>query len=527
MVAQLLGLRVASLGSGFRRGGWHGFGLVVALLYTAAVTVILCWVLAAARTASDGVLVGDILVLAGAAVALCFVIVPLFGRHDGTFDPRSYAAMGLDHREVATGLGVVSLVSVPALVLALCALFTVVTWSGHPGAAVLAFIAAVVCVPTWMLAARLTSSLAAFALSTRRAREFSATIAVLILVMLSPFVFFLTTLDWSKEGLKVVHTVADWVSWTPFGAVWAVGGDAASGNWGGAFAKLLIALLTLAVIVVAWWGLTAHMMVTPERQVSVRNYVGLGWFGRLPAKPMGVIAARSLTYWGRDSRYWVQLALVPLFPLIMVVALLISGAVKAQTVALIPLPVLCLFVGWVAHNDVAYDGTAIWLHIASGTRGLSDRIGRLAPVVLIAIPLVAVGSIVTVLAYGDWDVLPAVTGVSVCIVLSGLGLSSISSALTPYAAPRPGDSAFAQPQHTGGAATFAQIVSLLLTVIFAGIPVAMLVLGLVQHDPIWFNRCLWAGLGIGVGVLVFGVWLGAVAYNRRGPEIMSFALRNA
>lgn len=526
MVAQFLRLRLASLGSGFRRGGWHGFGLVVGLLYTVAVAIVVCWVLASARTASDGVLVRDILVLAGAAVALGFVIVPLFGRHDGTFDPRSYAMLGLRDRQVAIGLGVISLVSVPALVLTVCALFTVVTWSAHPGAAVLAFIAAVVCVPTWMLGARLTSSLAAFALSTRRAREFSATIAVLILVMLSPFVFFLATLDWGKEGLKVVHTAADWVSWTPFGAVWAVGGDAASGNWGAASAKLLIAIFTLAVIAAAWWGLTAHMMVTPERHISVRNYVGLGWFGRLPARPAGAIAARSLTYWGRDSRYWVQLLLVPLFPLIMVVALLVSGAVNAHDVALIPLPVLCLFVGWVAHNDIAYDGTAIWLHIASGTGGLADRLGRLAPVVLIAIPLVAVGTILTALAYGDWDVLPAVTGVSVCVVLTGLGLSSVSSALAPYGAPRPGDSAFAHPQHTGGAATFAQVVSLLLTVVFAGIPAAMLVLGVFQ-DPVWFGRCLWAGLGIGAVVFVFGIWLGAVAYNRRGPEIMSFALRNA
>ena len=143
-----------------------------------------------------------------------------------------------------------------------------------------------------------------------------------------------------------------------------------------------------------------------------------------------------------------------------------------------------------------------------------------------AVPLVAIGSIVTAAAYGDWDVLPAVVGVNVCIILTGLGLSSLASALVPYGAPRPGDSAFAQPQHTGGAATAAQVFSLLLTAAFAGVPVWMLVLG-VLHDPAWFGTCLLAGVGVGVVVLVLGVWLGAVAYNRRGPEIMSFALRNA
>ncbi|MHA7986207.1 hypothetical protein ACX9R5_10395 [Rathayibacter sp. CAU 1779] len=526
MVAQFLRLRLAALGSGFRRGGWHGFGLVVGILYTVAATGVVCWVLAFARTASDTELVRDIVVIAGGFVALCFLVVPLFGRHDGTFDPRSYAILGVEPRRVALGLGVASLLSLPAAVLAVCAVFTVVTWSAHPGAAVLAVLAAVVAVPTWVLAARLTASLASFALSTRRAREFSATIAVLVIVMLSPLAFFLATLNWARDGLRVVHSAADWVSWTPLGAVWAVGGDAATGHWGTAVAKLIIAIVTAAVIGFAWRGLCAHMMVTPDRQVTTKAYVGLGWFGRMPARPVGAIAARSLTYWGRDSRYWVQLVLVPLFPIVMVAALLVSGAVSPHDVALIPLPVICLFIGWVAHNDVAYDGTAVWLHIASGTGGLSDRLGRLAPVVGLAVPVVAVGSILTVLAYGSWAVLPAITGVSVCLVLTGLGLSSVSSALAPYSAPRPGDSAFAHPQHTGGGAAFAQFISLLLTAVFAGVPIAMMVLG-VLVDPEWFTRALWTGLGIGVIVFVGGVWLGAATFNRRGPELMAFALRNA
>lgn len=526
MVAQFLRLRVSAFGSAFRRGGWHVFGLVVALLYVIAATIVVCAVLASARTASDEQLVRDIVVIAGAVAAVCFVVVPLFGRHDGTLDPRSFAALGVDRRRVVIGLGAASFVSVPALVLAVCAAFTVVTWSRHPGADVLAVIGALIAVLTWVLAARLMSSFAAFALATRRAREFSATIAVLIVVMLSPVAFFLATLDWGSRGLQVVHAIADGVGWTPFGAAWSIGGDAATGSWGMAVAKIFVSLAVLGLIAVGWWALASHMMVTPERQTATRAYVGLGWFGRMPAGPAGAIAARSLTYWGRDSRYWVQLVLVPLFPVIMVAALFVSGAVQLRELALVPLPVICLFIGWVAHNDVAYDADAVWLHIASGTRGVADRVGRLAPVVLIAIPVIAVGSVLTVLAYGSWDVLPAVTGVSVCLVLTGLGLSSVTSALTPYAAPRPGDSAFAHPQHTGGAAAFAQFVSLLLTALFAGVPIALMVLGVVQ-SPSWFLPALWSGLAIGFFVLVVGVWLGAVAFNRRGPEIMAFALRNA
>ncbi len=526
MVAQFLRLRMAALGSGFRRGGWHAFGLLVGLLCTAVATAVACWGLAFARTAHDTELVRDVLVVAGTVAALCFLIGPLFGRHDGTFDPRSYALLGLERRQVVVGLGVASLVSVPVLVLALCAVFTVVTWSGHPAAAVLAALAAIVGVPTWALASRLAASFASFLLASRRAREFGATVAVLLVVMLSPALFFLVTLNWGRDGSRVLSAVAQWASWTPFGALWAVGGDAASAHWGAAVARLVVGVATLAVVALAWWALAAHMMVTPDRRIATKAYPGLGWFGRMPARPAGAIAARSLTYWGRDSRYWVQLAMVPVFALIMVVALLISGGVRPQDVALIPLPVICLFVGWVAHNDVAYDGTAVWLHIASGTRGISDRLGRLAPVVLIAVPVVALGSILTVLAYGNWDVLPAVTGVSVCLVLAGMGLSSVSSALAPYAAPRPGDSAFAYPQNTGGAAAFAQFATLILTAIFAGVPTGMMVLG-VLSDPRWFAPALWTGVGIGGVVFVVGVLLGAATFDRRGPELMAFAVRNA
>lgn len=526
MVAQFLRLKLASLGSGFRRGGWHAFGLTVGLLYTAALTIVICWVLASARTASDVQLVRDILVIAGGVVALCFLLVPLLTRHDGTFDPRSYAAFGLEAATVSRGLGVASLISVPAFVLAICALFTIVTWSGSLGAAVLAFVAAVVCVPTWALAGRLAASVSAFALSSRRMREFGTTIAVLVVVMLLPLVLFLATLNWSRDGLRVVHSTADWISWTPFGAVWSVGGDAATGQWGTAVLKLVVALVTLAVLVVAWRAIVGHMMVTPERPGQAKASIGLGWFGRMPSRPAGAIAARALTYWGRDSRYWMQLLLVPLFPFVMVGALLVSGAVRPHDVALIPLPVICLFLGWVAHNDLAHDGTAIWLHVVSGTGGLADRLGRLAPVVLVAIPVVAVGSVLTVLAYGSWDVLPAITGVSVCLVLSGLGLSSVSSALAPYGAPRPGDSAFAQPQHTGGSAALTQFVTLLLTVVFAGVPVTMMVLGVFDGAD-WFQASLWTGLGIGAAVFIGGVALGAATYNRRGPELMTFALQHA
>jgi ABC-2 type transport system permease protein len=524
VVAQFLRLRLAAHAAPFRRGRRHGLGTVAVLLVTLIVTIFVCTLLVRAR-GGDAAQMRDVLIVAGSVTSLLFLVLPLTARHDGTFDPRSYATLGIDSPRVAIGVGVASLLSVPAVVLAVCALFTVVTWSTAPGAAVLALIAAVVGTATWVLGARLATSLATHFLVGRKARQLAGTLVVLLVVVL--LVSVLVPAVGAGFGASAWRGPARALGFTPLGAAWAVGGDAATGDWGGAVIALLIAVVTLAVVGLAWWAWVGYIMEIALRRPARSDGSGLGWFAWMPATPTGAVAARSLTYWARDSRYWVQLVMVPLFAFLMAGALLVSGAVTGHAAALIPLPVICLFLGWVAHNDVAYDGTAGWLHQASATRGLPDRIGRLAPVVLIAIPVLVIGTVLTVLGYGNGDVTPAVIGLNVCVVLAGMGMSSISSALIPYPAPLPGDSAFAHPPQTGAAGGISQAFTLLFTLVIGTTPAVMMALGVAQKDPSWFDAALWTGLALGVVALVVGVWVGAAAYNRRGPELMTFALRNA
>jgi ABC-2 type transport system permease protein len=202
---------------------------------------------------------------------------------------------------------------------------------------------------------------------------------------------------------------------------------------------------------------------------------------------------------------------------------MIAG-VSGHIVSLLPLPIMCLFLGWSIHNDVAYDSTAVWMHVASGTRGIADRIGRIVPVLLIGAPLVVVGSIVTVVFYGDVAIMPAVFGVSIAILLVGVGLSSLTSALFPYPATKPNDSAFAQPQHTGAAASVIQSVTFIGVLVIASPVIGLAVLG-ITDSPDWFEAALLAGIGIGGIVLVGGITAGAAAYNRRGPQILAEAIK--
>lgn len=526
MAAQLLRLRLRLLGGAFRGGRRQTAGVVLGLLGATALTVAVVTALFAVRGASDLVLARDIVVLAGTATLIGFLIVPLFRVADDALDPRAFAVFGIPNRQLASGLAVSALLGIPAIVLSLCALATIVAWSRNAGSTLIAVIAAVAAIATCALGSRVARSAAALFLSTRRARDVAGIIGVLVVLMAAPIVVLLIGVDWSRDGLGVANTLADIASWTPFGAVWAAPAEAARGLFGLALLKLAISLAVVALLWIAWGALVARMMVTPGRVMPSKAFSGLGWFGRVPGTPAGVVAARSLTYWGRDARYWAPLLLIPVVPAVMVVALLVVGVVPVHYVALFALPIMCLFLGWGLHNDVSYDGTAVWAHVASGAPGWADRVGRLVPILMIGAPLIAVGTILTAWAYGSGDVTPAVIGVSTCVLLVGVGLSSVTSALFPYPAPGPGDSPFQQPQSTGALAAAVQSLSFVVIVVLAAPPTVLLALG-VLGDPQLLPVALYAGVGLGAAVAVAGVWAGGAVFERRGPEILASALRSA
>ena len=111
---------------------------------------------------------------------------------------------------------------------------------------------------------------------------------------------------------------------------------------------------------------------------------GLGWFGRLPATPLGAATARSLTYWVRDPRYALAIAIVPLLPVILWI--LNPGGSSLLFLG----PTAAFFMGWGISADVAYDGSAFWTHVAAPVTGLTDRLGRVLGASALAVPVVVV-----------------------------------------------------------------------------------------------------------------------------------------
>ena len=522
MVAQILRLKLRLLGNSFRRSPWQLLGLVLGLLYGFGTALLVVGGLVALRFFDVEIAASSTIVL-GSAILVVFTVLPLLLGIDDTLDPRKFALFGIPNNRLAVSLAVASFISVPTVVVAIMAIAQISTWSRGAAPTLLAALAAVIIVVTCVLSARISTSIAAFLLATRRARDTTAILGLLALVSLSPVIVALVSVDWARDGLVVLGRIAAVLGWTPLGAAWAIPADAAAGDFGAAGVKTVVAVGWVVVLAVIWRLLVARMLVTPQRQPAAKKYSGLGWFSVFPANRTGAVAARSVTYWLRDSRYGTSLIVIPFIPIFMVIALVI-GAGPVPVIALLPLPVMCLFLSWSIHNDVAFDNTAVWLHMSASTPGRADRIGRLLPALIVGVVVIAAGSVVSALVYGDWAVLPTLVGVSCSILFCGLGLSSIMSARFPYPAVRPGDSPFAQPQ-SGSPAGLLQAISFLLILIFSAPALVAGVLGLL-NGGVWPYVSLAAGLVIGIAVLVGGVAWGSWIFDRRGPEILAFAMRN-
>ncbi len=523
MVEQFLRLKLRLLANAFRRSPWQLVGLVLGVLYGLGIAFALLLGLVLLRAVEPEFARAAVVPL-GALALLGFLVVPLAAGVEDTMDPRRFALFGIPSNRLVLGLSVAALISIPSLVLLLAGVLQVVTWSRGPLALLVALLAAPLIVVTGVIGARVSTSAGAFLFATRRSREAIGSIAVVSLLLLAGAAVVLGNVDWGTEGVQALTRIADVVGWTPFGAAWSAPADVAVGSVGSGLLKLLIATVTAGLLLLAWRALVVRMLITPQREGPAREYEGLGWFDSLPDTKWGAVAARAFTYWARDPRYRIQFVTLPFVPAFMIVALLIAG-VDARDLALLPVPIIALFIGWAIHNDVAYDSTAVWMHVASAVRGASDRFGRVVPLLFFGSLVIVAGSVISAYYYGDWAVLPSILGLGLSVLWAGLGISSVMSASFPYPTTKPGDSPFSHPQSSGNAAPLIQSLSFLANVVLAAPVLWFGGMGLFV-DPQWHWAALWTGLGIGVLALSGGVALGGRIFERRAPELVAFALRS-
>nr|WP_307330777.1 hypothetical protein [Microbacterium sp. SORGH_AS_1204] len=473
---------------------------------------------AAGLAEADRLTTAVVSVLAGSAVTLGFAVGPPVTASVDPLDPRRFAVIGPEPRPLAAALLLAGFLSVPVLVMLALGVSLAVAWGAQGASAVASTASVILGLTTCVLFARVSMALGALVQRPRQSRELVSVYLIAVLVVVVPIGVFLGSLEWRGAVPTQLASAAEILSWTPIGAAWSVG---LAPTAGAAAGSLVVALATVAVLTVAWFALVRVLLTTTRRPAAARERGGLGWFALLPGTPGGAVAARSLSYWLRDRRYIVNVVIVPIAAVVSTVPLLVAG-VPFELAVLLPVPIMAVFFGWLPHNDLAYDSTALWMHIASGIRGIPDRVGRLVPVLLIAIPILAVSLPLAIVAHGRWAIFPAMVGVCAALFLGGLGLSSISSVLAPYAVSRPGDSPFQQPQRTGSGGVIAQGLVMLGAVLTA-LPAGWLTWQAIDGDTIDSVLALWVGVGAGAFVLVVGILLGAVIYERRATRLMEFA----
>lgn len=519
MAARILRLRLALIVGAFRGPRRHAGRAWLGAAALAAVVVAAGGMLLTLRGASDDA-ARVVTVLGGAALTASFFLAPLVSGIEDQLDPRRFAIFGMPAPALALATGAAGLVSIPVLAAVALGVCLVVMWVAHGVPVIVAAVAVILGVLTCSLLARVGMAAAALVLRDRRSRELSGAFAILVIVVAVPASVFLASLEWGGEVPTQLMQAASVLAHTPLGAAWAIPALVPAGG-ADLFWAVVVSLATLLVLAAVWLWLVAHMVSTAERPVAVRERGGLGWFAVAPGTPGGAITARSLIYWLHDPRYIANIVIVPVAAVLAVIPPLIAG-VPLEVAVLVPLPILALFFGWLPHDDLAYDSTALWVHIASGVRGAADRIGRIIPVMLIAIPILAIAVPIAISIHGRWAALPAMVGVCASLFLSGLGFSSIASVVAPYAVSHPGDSPFRQPQRSGSRAGTAQALVLIGSLVVSA-PVLwwawLAITGRVEFSA----AALWGGLAIGLVVLVAGVAIGASAFSRRTGRLMEFA----
>lgn len=514
MVDHVLRLKIALLGSAFRPGVTLARTLaVLALAIAVGVAIIVLAGEVDVRLASHRA--G--LVIVASALALAIAVAPLSAGLGSALEPRRFASFPIEPRRLAVSLATAGAVGLPGLLAAVLGIGLELAWSGTPtaGAAIAAgVLAALAIIMTSQYLVAVGAQLAATTAARRLVTVAARVIIVIALAAAATTVLAVRAAGDDDSLVAIARTLGN----TPLGMLWAV----PASDLAALLARLVGGVIMVAVLAWGWGWVVARLLEAPHRVRAEAPTSGLGWFDLVPATPAGVIAARSLLYWVRDARYRVVVLALPIAPVIMMLAFATAGA-PLPPLWLVPLPVLALFLGWFAHNDVAYDHTAVWIHVAAPVGGAADRWGRCVPPLLLGVPMVLALAPLFALWSGVDGVLPALLGVSLGLLLTGLGVSSVASVLGAYPAARPGADLFDQPPTLGARAGWAQSIALLATVLFMAPSLWAAWWGFT--DPAWFPLAGIAAAATGLGMLLLGIVVGGRAFRRRAPELLDLVLR--
>jgi ABC-2 type transport system permease protein len=500
--------------NGFRRGGSQTVGMVASLIAALAAGVgAAAFGLVGRRVAFDTHRTA--LTIAATAVWLFALIGPLIaGGVDETLPLSLLRPYPIHRRTLAGGL-------LPAAAALAFGLVGVVGGAVRsPLGLFLAAVAALVLFAEILLTARILPTLFARAMSSRRGRD--AAVALASLVGFSGLIMQVLGRFFAKSDPQLMRRAAGIVRWTPPGALGRAIADGGRGQRGPAAIGVAIGFAGLVGLAAIWSRSLARLdeqSPVDEKVKAVRHRgvalftPGLGW---LPRTPVGVIAARQIRMTGRDPRRRVALiaGLVfgVVFPVINNVGKGPQSAVLFGSLASW-LPILN------GMNQLGMDGRALWIDLLSGASPVTLLKGRSFGLMILALPIVAAGSITLAALTHGWTYLPAALLVGTGTTLAGSGAASFVSVTAPLRVPE-GSNPFAM--NTSGQGCIAPLLSLV------GVAVVGLLLLPVAIALVLLRERAFACLVVGMVTLPYGwiLWrhgllLAARKLVGREPELIT------
>ncbi|AYY12803.1 hypothetical protein EF847_08835 [Actinobacteria bacterium YIM 96077] len=457
-VMLVVALKLQLLGNGFKVSNAR---LVAGLIGAAAgfgVTVTGVYLIAQLRTAqpSDTYLV---LVIGGSLIVVGWLLLPvlIFGV-DESIDPHKFALLPIPRNRLLVGMLAAGFAGLPAAATLVISVSTVIPWSRHALAALVAFLGAILLTMLCVVASRMITTALSEVLRSRRIRDLLSVSGLLVagsLVLLQlglPSMAQLATREFTEQ-------LAGVLAWTPLAAAWAAPYDVVTGAPALGFARLAIVAATIAVLILLWGYALRRSLergaAMPGNRIRSRpshttrmesstNTLAPWWARRfLPSTVTGAVAARVLRLWWRDPRQRVSLLIIPIVLVALVAGPSIAGL--HDDVLVLAAPGIGTLLGLMMLNHTAYDGTALWMHLAASLPGRTDRAGRALGTAVWAVPVVSIGAMFVCLLVDRPVLLPATVGSSVGTVFVGLAFASITSVVIAFPAAPAGANPFVSP----------------------------------------------------------------------------------
>ena len=513
-----------------KRSSWQMVGAIISLLMAIGICLaswqgaltLGSWLPTAGP--GDRQRMGAIFVLFLVGLTLGVILIQLaFLGQGSNLSPSRFVLYGIPDSQLQVGLYLAGLTGPAGLTGLVCFLaLTAIYARMGVGAAIVALIAALLAVLVMLALSRAVLDLVGTLVVSKRTRSglyLLVTMVIMLLCML-PSLLDSGIMDGIAVDTDSLKSLADILAWTPLGAAVRLPEDFISGSWWALVGRLCMELATLALCFMI--GMLClrhdrlHAGASAERSVAPK---GLGMLGR-SRDAVDAMAARLLIYLRQDPRRLVS------YPLLLVVVILYAVIFRQMPMMLWLGPVVGAWVLEVPEgNALAYDGLALRMEIAAGVKGREDRLSRVRSHLSVAMPCILLLGLVTLALSGamkggrDLVISLNMLAVTVGLLLSGLGVAQVFSALLIYPVPSM-DQPFASPQGRAVAQGFLPLLQLLasLVIMLPTFLVALLAMTTVGILPLWLPMPV--ALANGLIVLAVGVTIGSRIFDRRQSAIL-------